>query len=51
LPIQNTTTEMLAHYIGERFWAALASSGIATPERVYVEISEGTGSAAFCELP
>jgi 6-pyruvoyltetrahydropterin/6-carboxytetrahydropterin synthase len=51
LPIANTTTEMLAQYVGERFLAALASSGIVAPERVVVEIGEGTGSAAICELP
>ena len=51
LPIANTTTELLAQYVGERFWAALIALGGGTPERVQVEIGEGGGASAVCELP
>jgi 6-pyruvoyltetrahydropterin/6-carboxytetrahydropterin synthase len=51
LPVANTTTEMLAQYIGEQFSAYLAATGIRAPERVVVEVIEGTGSGAICELP
>ncbi|MCX5682074.1 MAG: 6-carboxytetrahydropterin synthase [Planctomycetota bacterium] len=51
LPIVNTTTEMLAQYVGERLQAALAALGGCTPSGVRVEIGEGAGAAAVCELP
>lgn len=51
LPIANTTTELLAQYVGERFWAALVALGGAAPERVKIEIGEGGGASAVCELP
>jgi 6-pyruvoyltetrahydropterin/6-carboxytetrahydropterin synthase len=48
LPIANTTTEMLAQYVGERLLAALGGNA---PSKVRVEIGEGAGAAAVCELP
>ena len=51
LPIANTTTELLAQYVGERLLAALGAPGGRSPDRVRVEIGEGTGAAAVCELP
>ena len=51
LPIANTTTELLAQYVGERLLAALAALGGGMPSRVRVEIGEGAGAAAVCELP
>ena len=50
LPVANTTTEMLAQYVGERFWAGLASSGVGVPGRVCVEIGEGAGCSAVAEF-
>jgi 6-pyruvoyltetrahydropterin/6-carboxytetrahydropterin synthase len=49
LPVENTTTELLAQYVGERLAAALTDSGN-VPERVRIEISEGSGCSARCEL-
>ena len=50
LPMANTTTELLAQYVGERLLAALAALG-ETPAMVRIEIGEGTGASAVCELP
>lgn len=51
LPIANTTTEMLAQYVGERLLAALGALGGKMPSRVRIEIGEGGGAGAVCELP
>jgi 6-pyruvoyltetrahydropterin/6-carboxytetrahydropterin synthase len=50
LPIANTTTEMLAQYIGERLAAAIKLSSGFLPARVRIEIGEGAGCAAVCNL-
>jgi 6-pyruvoyltetrahydropterin/6-carboxytetrahydropterin synthase len=50
LPIANTTTEALAQYVGERLAAALKASTGISPSRVRIEVSEGTGCAAICDL-
>ena len=44
LTVANTTSELLAEYIGKRLAAALGSLG-----RVRIELSEGTGCTAVCE--
>ncbi len=49
LPLANTTTELLAEYVGERLLAALVALG-ETPVMVRVEIGEGSGASAVCEL-
>jgi 6-pyruvoyltetrahydropterin/6-carboxytetrahydropterin synthase len=51
LPVANTTTEMLAQYVGGRLLAALAAAGGSMPSGVRIEIGEGAGAAAVCELP
>jgi 6-pyruvoyltetrahydropterin/6-carboxytetrahydropterin synthase len=51
LPVANTTTEMLAQYVGERLLAALGPLGGSMSSRVRIEIGEGGGAAAVCELP
>jgi 6-pyruvoyltetrahydropterin/6-carboxytetrahydropterin synthase len=51
LPVANTTSEMLAQYVGQRLLAALAASAGGLPGTVQVEISEGAGATAVCELP
>jgi hypothetical protein len=48
--VTNTTTELLAQYVGERLWAAISALGGA-PATLRVEIGEGTGASAVCELP
>ncbi len=50
LPVANTTTELLAQHVGERLLAALAALG-KTPAMVRIEIGEGTGASAVCQLP
>ena len=49
LPILNTTTESLAQYVGERLLCALSRDGF--DGTIRVEIAEGTGCSAVCELP
>jgi 6-pyruvoyltetrahydropterin/6-carboxytetrahydropterin synthase len=51
LPVANTTAERLAQYVGERLLSALRALGSGTPDRVRIEVSEGPGAAAVCELP
>lgn len=51
LPIANTTTELLAQYIGEQLLAALHAKTARLSYRVRIELGEGSGAAAVCELP
>jgi len=46
LPLANTTTELLSEYIGQRLLAELKARGGARPERVRIEVGEGTGFSA-----
>jgi len=46
LPLVNTTTELLAEYIGQRLLAELKALGGARPEQVRIEVGEGTGFSA-----
>jgi 6-pyruvoyltetrahydropterin/6-carboxytetrahydropterin synthase len=50
LPMANTTTESLAQYVGERLAAAIGLSCGVSPARVRIEIGEGAGCAAVCDL-
>ena len=50
LPIANTTTELLAQYVGERLLSALKALGGGSPHTIRVEVGEGTGCSAVCEL-
>lgn len=50
LPMANTTTESLARYVGERLSASLESLGPAAANRLRIEIGEGTGCSAVCDL-
>jgi 6-pyruvoyltetrahydropterin/6-carboxytetrahydropterin synthase len=49
LPIANTTTELLAQYVGQRLLEALAGRCRISPSRVRIEIGEGTGYWACWE--
>jgi 6-pyruvoyltetrahydropterin/6-carboxytetrahydropterin synthase len=51
LPVANTTTELLAQYVGQRLLDALERQCGASSRRVRIEIGEGTGCSAVCELP
>jgi 6-pyruvoyltetrahydropterin/6-carboxytetrahydropterin synthase len=46
LPIANTTTELLARYIGQRLLDALASAGTPRPERLRIQVDECFGQLA-----
>ncbi len=50
LPLANTTTELLAQYVGEQLTTALKTLGV-NPDRMRIEISEGSGFSAACDLP
>ncbi len=50
LPIPNTTTELLARYIGRRLLDNLQHQTGARPKLVRIEVEEASGQAAACEL-
>jgi 6-pyruvoyltetrahydropterin/6-carboxytetrahydropterin synthase len=50
LPVANTTTESLAQYVGERLATAIELSSRVLLSRVRIEIGEGGGCAAICDL-
>lgn len=50
LPVANTTTELLARYIGLRLLTALEERTGARPELVRIEVDECFGQSAVCEL-
>jgi 6-pyruvoyltetrahydropterin/6-carboxytetrahydropterin synthase len=50
LPIANTTTELLARYIGGKLSDALAQSLGARPGAITIEIDDCFGHIAICEL-
>jgi 6-pyruvoyltetrahydropterin/6-carboxytetrahydropterin synthase len=49
LPVANTTSELLASYIGERLLSSLAGSGKPRPVRLRIEIDECFGQLATWE--
>jgi 6-pyruvoyltetrahydropterin/6-carboxytetrahydropterin synthase len=49
LPVANTTTELLAEYVGRRLFEALKGQCGVSPGRVRIEIGEGTGCSACWE--
>jgi 6-pyruvoyltetrahydropterin/6-carboxytetrahydropterin synthase len=50
LPVANTTSELLAHYIAERLAADLAALGQPRTAKLRVEVDECFGNVAVCEL-
>jgi 6-pyruvoyltetrahydropterin/6-carboxytetrahydropterin synthase len=50
LPVANTTSELLANYIGHRLLDALAARTSVRPELVRIEVDECFGQSAICEL-
>jgi 6-pyruvoyltetrahydropterin/6-carboxytetrahydropterin synthase len=46
LPVANTTTELLARYIGERLVEALLAAGHPRPARLRIEVDECFGQFA-----
>ena len=49
LPIENTTAELLARYIGQRLLADLEAQHKYRPEVLRVEVEENVGQSAFYE--
>lgn len=50
LPIDNTTAELLAEWIGERLLEALQAAGAALPRKLTVEVDECDGQVGICRL-
>lgn len=50
LPVANTTTELLARYIGRRLLDDLQQRTGTRPERVRIEVDECEGQLGVCEL-
>ena len=50
LPVANTTTELLARYIGQHLAGELAARLGRRPERVSIELDDCFGHVAVCEL-
>ena len=50
LPVPNTTAELLARHIGRRLRDALHSRTGIRPARVRIEVDEGLGQKAICQL-
>jgi 6-pyruvoyltetrahydropterin/6-carboxytetrahydropterin synthase len=49
LPIENTTAELLARYIGQRLIEAIRQQHGYTPELLRVEVEENIGQSATYE--
>ncbi len=49
LPIENTTAELLARYIAQRLWDALAQHEGVVPDVLRVEVEEAPGQSATVE--
>jgi 6-pyruvoyltetrahydropterin/6-carboxytetrahydropterin synthase len=50
LPVQNTTAELLARWIGGRLVGKWRSAGLPSPERLTVRVEENFGQWAECNL-
>ena len=50
LPLQQTSAELLARWIGQRLWERLAARGVSKPERIRLEVEENFGQWATCEF-
>jgi 6-pyruvoyltetrahydropterin/6-carboxytetrahydropterin synthase len=50
LPVANTTTELLARYIGQRLLDDLQQRTGTRPKRVRIEVDECEGQLGICEL-
>lgn len=50
LPVANTTAELIARWIGERLWEAIAPRAAGHIESLRIEVEENFGQWAICEL-
>ncbi len=51
LPVENTTAELIAHWIAERMRDEVSHKSGDAVERIRVEVEENFGQWAICELP
>lgn len=50
LPVENTTAELFAEWIGRRLWEELSRHLGRPPSRLRLEVEESPGSWAVCDL-
>lgn len=51
LPVENTTAELIARWIGERLREAISAADRTRLESMRIEVEENFGQWATCELP
>lgn len=51
LPVENTTAELIAHWIGQQLLAVIGSNTANQIEAVQIEVEENFGQWAICKLP
>lgn len=51
LPVENTTAEKIAHWIGTRLREVIRASSASRLETLRIEVEENFGQWAVCELP
>ncbi|MFK7779446.1 MAG: 6-pyruvoyl tetrahydrobiopterin synthase, partial [Gimesia sp.] len=50
LPIENTTAELIAHWIGQQLLTVIGSHASNQIESVQIEVEENFGQWAICQL-
>ena len=50
LPVANTTSELLAKYIGQKLLQEMKDAGISRPSRLRIHLDENHGQGAVCDL-
>ena len=50
LPVANTTSELLAKYIGQKLLQEMKDAGISRPSRLRIHLDENHGQWAVCDL-
>ncbi|WP_417391411.1 6-pyruvoyl trahydropterin synthase family protein [Gimesia sp.] len=51
LPVENTTAELIAHWIGQQLLTVIGSNTENQIESVQIEVEENFGQWAICKLP
>ncbi len=51
LPVENTTAELIAHWIGQQLLTVIGSNAANQIESVQIEVEENFGQWAICKLP
>lgn len=50
LPLENTTAELIAHWIGQQLISVIGSQALEQIENVQIEVEENFGQWAICQL-